>query len=311
MTSQRPGRSLAASCGLALALLAPPSAAQYQTGPYGVPPAAAPGQGSFGGYPSQQPYPAQGGVPGQAPYAGQAPYQAPYQAPGQPPAQPPGGMMGGYPGAQQPYPPPGGMGGAYPGQAPYPGQGGVPGGQAGAGGDPQLDARMDAMMAEERRDFGVPAGRALYSGPMHAPTPNQIPGGQLVTTKGVHALVRGAGVPVLIFDVLGAGETLPNAIAAVPASQPGSFQDQTQQQFGQFLAQVTQGRTDTPLVFYCQGVQCWMSYNAALRAINLGYRNVLWYRGGLEAWKHAGLPTQQAQMQQQSGPPPQRPPARR
>jgi rhodanese-related sulfurtransferase len=31
-----------------------------------------------------------------------------------------------------------------------------------------------------------------------------------------------------------------------------------------------------------------MSYNAALRAINLGYRNVLWYRGGVEAWKAGG-----------------------
>ena len=42
---------------------------------------------------------------------------------------------------------------------------------------------------------------------------------------------------------------------------------------------------------YCQGTYCWMSYNAALRAINLGYTNVLWYRGGIEAWKQAGLPT--------------------
>ena len=35
-----------------------------------------------------------------------------------------------------------------------------------------------------------------------------------------------------------------------------------------------------------------MSYNASLRAINLGYTNVLWYRGGIEAWKQAGLPVQ-------------------
>ena len=26
------------------------------------------------------------------------------------------------------------------------------------------------------------------------------------------------------------------------------------------------------------------SYNAALRAMQLGYRNVLWYRGGLSSW---------------------------
>lgn len=32
-----------------------------------------------------------------------------------------------------------------------------------------------------------------------------------------------------------------------------------------------------------------MSYNAALSAINLGYSNVLWYRGGIEAWQAAGM----------------------
>lgn len=39
----------------------------------------------------------------------------------------------------------------------------------------------------------------------------------------------------------------------------------------------------------------WMSYNAALRAINRGYSNALWYRGGIESWKLASLPTQPAQ----------------
>ena len=41
-------------------------------------------------------------------------------------------------------------------------------------------------------------------------------------------------------------------------------------------------------MFYCEGAQCWESYNAALRALDLGYSNVLWYRGGL---RRAGKPT--------------------
>jgi rhodanese-related sulfurtransferase len=97
------------------------------------------------------------------------------------------------------------------------------------------------------------------------------------------------GVKPLILDVLGAPQQLPDAQSAVPAPQAGSFSDQTQQQFGQFRQQATGGNKQVPIVLYCQGPQCWMSYNAALRAINLGYKNVLWYRGGLEAWQRAGL----------------------
>jgi rhodanese-related sulfurtransferase len=38
-----------------------------------------------------------------------------------------------------------------------------------------------------------------------------------------------------------------------------------------------------------------MSYNAALRAVNLGYTQVFWYRGGIEAWQLAGLQVAQRQ----------------
>ena len=37
-----------------------------------------------------------------------------------------------------------------------------------------------------------------------------------------------------------------------------------------------------------------MSYNAALRAIRTGYTQVLWYSGGIEAWKSAGVAVQPA-----------------
>jgi PQQ-dependent catabolism-associated CXXCW motif protein len=174
---------------------------------------------------------------------------------------------------------------AYPGAQP-----------ASPGGDP------DRLMQMERQDYGVTPPSELHSGAMHGPTPASIPGGQVITTKGLLDLVNGQSAGALVFDVLGGPESIPGAIAAVPASQPGSFSDQTQQEFGRFLQQTTQGNQQTPLVFYCQSTQCWMSYNAALRAINMGYTNVLWYRGGIEAWKMAG---QQSQSQQQ---PPQPPP---
>ena len=47
-----------------------------------------------------------------------------------------------------------------------------------------------------------------------------------------------------------------------------------------------------PIVFFCAGPRCWLSYNASLRAAKLGYTNVRKYREGIEDWVDAGLPTE-------------------
>ena len=155
-------------------------------------------------------------------------------------------------------------------------------------------ADLDQLMQVERQDFGVPPTTELHAGAMHGPTPSTIPGGQVITTKGLVALLGGQQVHALLFDILGGQEMIPGALTAVPASQAGTFSDRTQQEFGQFLQQKTQGNKETPLVFYCLSSHCWMSYNASLRAINMGFKNVLWYRGGIEAWKAAGQQVQSA-----------------
>lgn len=136
----------------------------------------------------------------------------------------------------------------------------------------------------EREDFGVAATRTLRNGPMHAPTPASIPGAQVITTAGLLDLQR-RQIPHVLVDVLGGRDMLPNAIPGVWLSQPGTFSDEVQMRAKQMLMQATQGRQDTPLVFYCLSPHCWMSYNAALRAVNAGFTNVLWYRGGVEAWQ--------------------------
>ena len=154
-------------------------------------------------------------------------------------------------------------------------------------------AGFDGLVAMERQDLGVPPSKQLHAGPLHGPTPASLPGGQVITTKGLAALVQGRQAPYVLFDVLGQAETLPGALAAAWLAQAGRFDDATQAQASQLFAQSTQGRKDVAMVFYCLSRECWMSYNAALRAVNAGYKNVLWYRGGIEAWKMAGLPTQQ------------------
>ena len=203
---------------------------------------------------------------------GEAARQPPAQSPSPPPQQQPQPQQ--MPTAQ---PPPGF------------GQPGFGGAASGANGG------ADQLSIAERQDFGVAPSAQLHAGQMHGPTPASIPGGQVITTRGLVELMRGGQAPFLVLDVLGGAERIQGAQYAVPAAQAGSFNDATQQQFAQFLAQATGGNLQYPLVLYCLSTQCWMSYNAALRAINLGYTNVLWYRGGIEAWKQAGMPVQSAQ----------------
>ncbi|MDH3242427.1 MAG: rhodanese-like domain-containing protein [Alphaproteobacteria bacterium] len=194
----------------------------------------------------------------------------------------------------QGYPQQGGPGyGTAPGGPGYgPGPGGPGYGNA-PGGGPQ-GGGLDHLARRERQDFGVRPTAKLHGGRMHGPTPASIPGGQVITTKGLVELLRRRQVPVLILDVLGGPERIPGAQNAVPAHQAGSFDDQTQRQFGQYLGQATRGNKQHPLVLYCASPQCWMSYNAALRAIKMGYSNVLWYRGGIEFWKQAGQRVERA-----------------
>lgn len=223
--------------------------------------------------------PGMGGMPG-----GQMPNGPMYgQMPNQMMPQQPMPGVPSAPGAGGGFQPPPNMGGGFgsPGQP-------MPGGPD----------RLDALMQMERQDYGVPPPQGLHDGAFHGPTPNTIPGGQVITTKGLLPLIQNQQMPKLVLDILGGPEHLPGAVPAAAASQPGNFQDQTQQGFGNYLNQATRGNKEMPLVFYCLNTQCWMSYNAAARAIALGYKNVLWYRGGIEAWKSAGLPVQPSNQQQ-------------
>jgi PQQ-dependent catabolism-associated CXXCW motif protein len=43
------------------------------------------------------------------------------------------------------------------------------------------------------------------------------------------------------------------------------------------------------VLFYCM-MDCWMSWNAAKRAIEWGYSSVLWYPLGADGWEFEGLP---------------------
>ena len=135
----------------------------------------------------------------------------------------------------------------------------------------------------------------------HAPTPDAVPGGEVVHTAGLRALID-AGHAVLI-DVLPAPRRPDNMAPGAPwmplprMDLPGSvwlpdvgrgaLSASTEKWFLGQLAGLSGGDVTRPLVFYCM-TDCWMSWNAAKRAASYGYTRVLWYPEGADGWQSAG-----------------------
>jgi ABC-type phosphate/phosphonate transport system substrate-binding protein/rhodanese-related sulfurtransferase len=47
-----------------------------------------------------------------------------------------------------------------------------------------------------------------------------------------------------------------------------------------------------PLIFACNGAECWKSYKASVTAIHAGYKQIYWFRGGFPEWRGKDLPTE-------------------
>jgi rhodanese-related sulfurtransferase len=46
---------------------------------------------------------------------------------------------------------------------------------------------------------------------------------------------------------------------------------------------------NAPLVFSCNGPECWKSFKASHAAIKAGYTRVHWFRTGFPGWRDAGM----------------------
>lgn len=147
----------------------------------------------------------------------------------------------------------------------------------------------------EDRDWNVAPTAKLRTADYHAPTPRTIPGGRVVRTAGLEVMREIRPQPYLI-DVLGgdAHRTIAGAFWLAGAGA-GDMNADEARRFLDAVAKFAGGDRNRPIVFFCADSQCWLSYNAALRAIGAGYTNIMWYRGGLAAWFHAGLSMTQSE----------------
>ena len=49
---------------------------------------------------------------------------------------------------------------------------------------------------------------------------------------------------------------------------------------------------DKPVIFFCNGPECWKSYKASRAAVAAGYPKIYWFRGGMPEWRDKHLPVE-------------------
>lgn len=166
--------------------------------------------------------------------------------------------------------------------------------------EPPAPATPAAPAPEEPVDY--------WTGPINSPVPATITGGTVIHTAELKALLASNGI--VLVEVSNAPRRpenlapgapwLPKPHAVIPGSLwipgagMGAIAPDVDEKFRDRLGQATANDLDRPIVIYCHE-QCWLSWNAAKRAIRMGYRAVHWYREGIEGWRAAGLETSVAE----------------
>jgi PQQ-dependent catabolism-associated CXXCW motif protein len=141
-----------------------------------------------------------------------------------------------------------------------------------------------------------------------APTPATLKGATVLTSDEAEALWRDKRAAFI--DVLPQAPRPKNLPADVvwrdkaradipgslwlPDTGYGELAPSMQAYFVAGLDKAQAGDRERALAFYCQR-DCWMSWNAAKRALALGFRHVDWYPDGADGWREAGLPLEPRQ----------------
>ncbi|MDP1613644.1 MAG: rhodanese-like domain-containing protein [Sulfuritalea sp.] len=149
--------------------------------------------------------------------------------------------------------------------------------------------QLSATFSFEDKDWGVEARATPKGAPYHANTPTTIPGARVIRTLELKTLLE-SNKQVVVVDVLDSSTrtSIPGAFWLSGAGD-GQFFHAEKARFSVALEKLTNGDKTRPIVFLCASSECWLSYNASLHAIEAGYRDVIWYRGGTNAWTGAKL----------------------
>jgi PQQ-dependent catabolism-associated CXXCW motif protein len=139
-----------------------------------------------------------------------------------------------------------------------------------------------------------------------APTPQTLKGAEVLTTVQAEALWKAGAAFIDVLPrpprpaELPAGTiwhdpkrlNIPGSIW-LPNTGFGALAPVTEAYLRRGLERANAGSDGKWLVIYCQR-DCWQSWNAAKRALTLGYHHIAWYPDGTDGWQEAGLPLEEA-----------------
>jgi rhodanese-related sulfurtransferase len=126
-------------------------------------------------------------------------------------------------------------------------------------------------------------------------TPSQLPGARRVGAREVSELIASGAQMV---DVRTAKEFneghIPGAVL-LPYSEK-SLKDIAFDPAADSFAGLAKLDRAKPVIFACNGAECWKSYKASKAALAKGFTAVHWFRGGLPEWKAASLPVERSNL---------------
>lgn len=155
----------------------------------------------------------------------------------------------------------------------------------------KLTVPSDKFYAGEEFGGGFTSASGLRTQKMSDITPAKLEGIEVIGTQALAQAIL-AAKPITLVDVMGSYDTVPQSVVLLGsglALEDSVLDGQLEKRIASLLALLAPDQS-VPIVFFCSGRNCWLSVNAAYRAKKLGYTKVLWYRGGIESWKAAGLP---------------------
>jgi rhodanese-related sulfurtransferase len=119
-------------------------------------------------------------------------------------------------------------------------------------------------------------------------TPSQLPGVTIVTASEVLALQQ-RGVPVVDVRIIKEyHEKHIRGAISIPYGEK-SLKDVAFDPAMDEWAGPEKLDKNQPVIFHCNGAECWKSYKAAKVAIAKGFKSVYWFRGGFPEWETSGL----------------------